>query len=425
MSVSEETPAIQRADFLAMLAQSIVDTRQAATHMGLLLVDITNLGRINHGHGFGMGDRILCTAHQELLTLSKLPNTVFRVSSHCFAFLLPQLDNPALIALAINRVTTSLRSEILIKCGGVSIDLNVGVTVNHAGSDNSDEMLAAAESSLTHVKLGGDHQLEQLLVAREAEPDNLLIEHELARALQENDFELYYQPKINLQNNTVYGAEALLRWQMPNGQQVSPELVVQMAEGMGRSFALTKWIVHQVMRQQKQWQSSLDINVALNVQAELVSSPDLVPLLSDAAAIWGSDPSRITVEITENAIIEDKEAGFNNLKKIRDSGMNLSIDDFGTGYSSLSYFQHIPATELKIDKSFVESLSENSQDLELIKIMVKIARKFKMSVVAEGVEDERTLDILREIGCNYAQGYHFSKPIPAREFEQWVAAWPH
>lgn len=424
MSIPVQLPVIRRAQFIEKLTQSIVETRAESTHIGLLLVDITNLGRINHGHGFGVGDKVLSCAHEELLVLSKLPDTVFRVSSHCFAFLLPQLDNPALIALAINRVTSSLRSQIMMHCGGVSVDLNVGVTVNHAGSSSIDEMLAAAESSLSHVKLGGDHQLEQLLVVNETPSDDLLMEHELAQALQENDFEIYYQPKMDLRSNTVYGAEALLRWQMSNGQYVSPEVVVQMAESMGRSFALTKWLAHQVMRQQKQWRNSLGINVALNIQAELVSSPDLVSLLCDAAAIWGSEPSRITVEITENAVIEDKEAGFDNLRKIRESGMNLSIDDFGTGYSSLSYFQHIPATELKIDKSFVQPLSGSSHDLELIKIMVQIARKFGMSVVAEGVEDERTLEMLRDIGCDYAQGYHFSRPLPAREFEQWVAAWP-
>jgi EAL domain-containing protein (putative c-di-GMP-specific phosphodiesterase class I) len=156
----------------------------------------------------------------------------------------------------------------------------------------------------------------------------------------------------------------------------------------------------------------------------MVCNPDLPPMLRDAIAIWGVDPARVTLEITEGAIIEDKESGFDNLLELKNMGINLSIDDFGTGYSSLSYFKHIPAAELKIDKTFVGSMMQDSQDIELVKIMIHIAHQFGLVVVAEGVEDRATMLRLRELGCDSIQGYYVSKPLPAEEFESWLRAWP-
>jgi len=183
-------------------------------------------------------------------------------------------------------------------------------------------------------------------------------------------------------------------------------------------------VVHTALRQVREWQDSIDVSVALNVQADLVNSPDLLTLLKDAIAIWGVKPERITVEITESAIIVDKESGFDNLLKMKQLGINLAIDDFGTGYSSLSYFKHIPANELKIDQSFVRTMRTDPQDLELVKIIIHIAHQFGLAVVAEGVEDKESLEMLRELGCDFAQGFYFSKPLPREEYEQWVLAWP-
>ena len=155
-----------------------------------------------------------------------------------------------------------------------------------------------------------------------------------------------------------------------------------------------------------------------------MGNADLPALFQDAIRIWGIDPGNVTVEITESALMEDKGSGFDNLGRLKELGLKLSIDDFGTGYSSLSYFKQIPAAELKIDRSFVSSMMSDSQDLELVKIIIHIAHQFGMSVVAEGVEDEASLDVLRQLGCDFAQGYYFSEALPAAEFEAWVRNWP-
>jgi len=145
--------------------------------------------------------------------------------------------------------------------------------------------------------------------------------------------------------------------------------------------------------------------------------------VEDTIGIWGIEEERFTLEITESAIIDDKESGFNNLMKLKNLGVKLSIDDFGTGYSSMAYFKHIPATELKIDKNFVSTMKDDKLDRELVRIMIDTAHLFGLTVVAEGVEDVESLELLRQMGCDYAQGYYFSRPLPAQEFELWVSDW--
>jgi len=284
-------------------------------------------------------------------------------------------------------------------------------------------MLAMAESSVDHVRSGSHHQLEDLVRQEQDDLQDSRLELLFAEALRDNDFELSYQPQIDLKSGEIVNAEALLRWTTREGKAVPPEAVVGLADSMGRSFELTKWVIHKAMRQLKEWQGVLDIGVALNVQASLVGDPEWPSLLLDAISIWGIEAHKVTVEITEDAIMEDKEAGYNNLLKLKERGVKLSIDDFGTGYSSLSYFKHIPAGELKIDKAFVQSMNASHEDLELIKVMIHIAHQFGLQVIAEGVEDATAAELLRELGCDLAQGYFFSPPLKVPEFEALALNW--
>jgi diguanylate cyclase (GGDEF)-like protein len=418
----EQLSGIERDLFVQFLGAAFHQARTDQSHLGLLLVDLTNLARINHYHGYQAGDRILLTAQQQLLGISKLPNTVFRVGSHRFGFILPDLGNPAYVALALNRAHRVLESELHGDSGLLGVDIKIGIAINRESSRDAMAMLAAAEASLAQVKLGGVQRIEDVLGADGEEPADFRLEQRFAAALQDNAFDLHFQPKVDLRTGQVCSAEALLRWKT-EGEYIAPELVVQLAESAGQTYELTKWVVHRALRQVKDWQGSLDVGLAINVPASLAGDPDLPALLNDAIAIWGVPAARITVELTESAVIEDKQSGFDNLLEIRNQGINISIDDFGTGYSSLSYFKQIPAAELKIDKSFVDSMLVDSQDLELVKVIIYIAHKFGLTVVAEGVEDRASLNVLRELGCDTGQGYFFSKPLPRGEFECWLRDW--
>lgn len=415
---------IRRSEFFNGLDHYIAQTTSDDSNLGLLLVDISNLTKINHYYGYGHGDAVLSIAGERLLSVSKLPDTVFRIGSHHFAFILPGLTNPGFIALAINKVTTLLSSAVVIGTDQVQLDITIGVAMGRYGELDAMTLLSMAEASLSHIKGGGEHKLHSVGEDQFGSRHNFQLERLFRDTLYDNAFELYFQPKIDLRTGDAKHAEALLRWQLPNGEFVAPEKVVEVADSVGSGYALTKWVIHTVVRQLKTWSDSMDMSVALNVQASLVSNPDLLGLIEDTLAIWSVDQSRVTLEISESAIIDDKESGFKNLLNLKNLGIELSIDDFGTGYSSMAYFKHIPASELKIDKYFVSNMRDDSLDRELVRIMINTAHLFGMTVVAEGVEDRESLELLQGMDCDYVQGYFFSEPLPVKEFEEWVKNWP-
>jgi diguanylate cyclase (GGDEF)-like protein len=408
-------PAIQRQECLGSLSSYIKASVADGTTLGLLLIDLVNISQINRIFGYAHGDELLSECFQKLIAISRLPDTVYRVGDHQFAFIISDLKNPSFIALAINKVEKLLQGEVSFNDKVMDIDIRVGVVVNKTAEFCAEETLLIAESSLKNAKK--NKQKFSVYRSDKEDKNSQVLEKMFLEKLKSNDFELFYQPKINLQTGVLDSAEALLRWRMPDGDFISPEVAVDIAERTGQIFALTKWVIHNAIRQIKHWQEQgLLLSVAVNIPASLVQHPDLCTLVKDSLAIWGVDKKLLTLEITESAIIEDKEAGFFNLLKLKEYGVKLSIDDFGTGYSSLSYFKHIPACELKIDKVFIFNMLTCIEDQRIVKIIIEIARSFQLQVVAEGIENQETYDYLRKLGCNYGQGYHMARPMPVDKF---------
>ncbi|MAL93531.1 MAG: hypothetical protein CME40_00380 [Haliea sp.] len=420
--MSDCPPVAARADFLSGLDSVVVQSRQDEQHAALLLIDLSNLRGINHRHGYGIGDQLLAEAHAQLLTLSKLPDNVYRVSGKTFAFLMPGLTNPAFVALALNRLQHSLEEVLYIDEDLLPVELRFGLAVNHHSAEPALSMLARAEATLAESRLGKPLQVDQAIIHESTPVTDIVLEQRFAEALYNNDFELHFQPKIALGSGEVYGAEALIRWHLAGHGYVSPEELVGLAFAAGKSYELTRWVVNRSLRYQREWRGAMELPLAINVPADLVSSPDLANMFQGALAIWGADPAMVTVEITESAVIDDKEGGFHNLERLREMGLGLSIDDFGTGYSSLSYFKDIPATELKIDRSFVSRMLEDHQDRELVRIIIEIGHLFGLRVVAEGVEDEQTLCALSELGCDVVQGFLLGRPMPEEQLRAWLEA---
>jgi len=418
-----EVPEVCRRQFSEALNRDIYQASSNACSMALLLIDISNLAQINHTHGYEVGDLVLATAQARLNSVSKLPDNVYRIGSHRFAFILPSLVNPAFLSLAVNRINTLLSAEIAVQQVSVTSEVHVGIAINPEGQLDASSTLSKAENSLREVKAGGDLEFFESSEGPDHKWNRIKLEQQFINTLSSNAFELFYQPKVNLRTGKADRCEALLRWQL-DGSYISPERTLELAESQNQGYGLGKWVLSQALRQARSWESSFDMNVAINMQANMVNSPDLHSLVADTLGIWGVSKQLITLEITESAIIDDKESGFNNLLKLTELGIGLSIDDFGTGYSSLSYFKHIPAKELKIDRSFVMTMTTDPQNLALVKIIIDIAHLFDMTVVAEGIEDRETLEALIANGCDYGQGYYLSRPLAVKEFEAWIQAWP-
>jgi len=186
---------------------------------------------------------------------------------------------------------------------------------------------------------------------------------------------------------------------------------------------LTKFVINFALRQLTKWpQQYGEMGVAVNIPANIIHHQMMHDIIADAISIWGINPACLTLEITESAVIVDQESSFRNLQSLRDTGVRISIDDFGTGYSSLQYFKHIPADELKIDKSFVMPMAYDTDNLNIINLIIQLAHSFNIQVVAEGVEDEKSLQLLEKLGCDYAQGYHILRPVPNDDFVAWLTS---
>jgi diguanylate cyclase (GGDEF)-like protein len=409
-----------RDDFLHALEGALAGARQEGQCLGLVLIDLSNLGRINHRLGYAEGDRLLRRIQAELLALSTLPETVFRVAGHGFAFILPGLQNPGFIALGGHRIRQVLDHALQAEELSESPHLCLGMAVAGGPCGYSvEQVLATAEANLVQARLSGGVVMDGLV--EPAAPGTVVpgLTHQFGDALRDGALELYFQPKVDLRSGRVCGAEALLRWYL-DATAVSPQRVVALAEREGELFALCKSVLHRALRQLHQWGERYLQSLSVNLPAQLLTHPELLNTLRDALRIWSVPPSRLVLEITEDALFEDKEAGRLTLLELRALGVGLSIDDFGTGYSSLSYFQHIPAQELKIDRSFVARMFEQDRYRELVRIIIDIAHLFELQVVAEGVEEERTLRALRELGCDSVQGYLYARPMAADAFIRWL-----
>jgi diguanylate cyclase (GGDEF)-like protein len=257
------------------------------------------------------------------------------------------------------------------------------------------------------------------------------MEKELDAALANGEFEVYYQPKINLQTGSLAGAEALVRWRSPTRGLVLPDAFIPLATWSGRLRALTWSILNMALKHAAAWQESGEsLTVAVNISPALLDDESLISRIADALAIWGTRPNQLILEITESAVMGNAEASFETIRALRTKGVSVSIDDFGTGHSSLANFRNMPATELKIDKSFVAKLCRSTADVNIVHTIIGLARAFKLEVAAEGVEDIETLRLLAAMGVNYAQGYVISRPLPATEFQEYMrcyrppSGWP-
>jgi diguanylate cyclase (GGDEF)-like protein len=418
-------PPVNRKIFLAQLQASMDRARELRRDTGIALIDISNLPEINLQVDVQTGDRLLELLHRSLVRIAKHQPIVHRIAGHTYALLLENLTQPALVVVAISRIRQLLLDTLEVDPSPLPPRLSIGVATTHANKVNARELLAIANVSLGESRSGIAFSPESLLnpVQPEAADDALLSAFDMA--LRKNEFELHYQPQISLVSGQVSGVEALLRWQHPTLGFIAPEQVLLLGATLGKSFELTRFLLQVGVRALGDWQHSYpDLRLALNLSADLIGHSELIDLMRNAINIWGVNPRSIDLEMTEQAVVLDMEAGSDVLKKLRELGFGVSIDDFGTGYSSLSYFRDIPATELKIDRSFILRLQNSDQDRELVRIIIDIAHLFKMTVVAEGVEDVATLQSLRQLGCDEVQGYYVAKPMPADELLQWLKSRP-
>jgi diguanylate cyclase (GGDEF)-like protein len=414
------TGLADRASYLVRLGAA------AATHAGtpgsvaVVLLDLDRFKAINNSMGHALGDRVLVSVARRLEQIAGDVELVARFGGDEFLALVTDPGGGAeqQAAAFVARVRDVLAVPIPVDDAEVFLDASVGVALNTFGADDPDDLLAHAEAAMYQAKLRGGFGAETFDESLRIEVlDRMATEHSLHRALERCELLLHYQPVVELGGGSTVGVEALIRWDHPDQGLVAPGRFIPVAEESGLIIPIGAWVLEEACQQLRHWQRGTDVggSVEVNLSARQIDDPGIVATIEEILERTGLPAGHLTLEITESALMRDAAAALIVLRALKGLGVLLAIDDFGTGYSSLSYLQRFPLDILKVDRMFVHELESDTGGREIVSAVVSLAHALGLEVVAEGVETEQQLEILRALECDYAQGFLFSRPVPAAE----------
>lgn len=408
-----------RNHFKERLNQALKSGEENSNRVALVVLDLDNFKGINDMLGHEMGDELLRLVGQELQNNSRKTDTVVRLSADEFALIIDPVERVETVVALAQRILEALSCPRIIGRTEIHPGVSIGITVfPHDGRD-AETLMKNADLALYRAKAEGRgniqlfrHELQLRAIERNA------IERDLRIALQKEQFELYYQPKVDMKTGMVRGAEALLRWNHPERGLVPPDMFIPIAEQNGLIVEISRWVIRQACQQNRTWQDEglPKISVAVNVSALDLRRRDLSDLIANTLIQSRLSPQFLEIEVTESMVMHDVEAVIGTLRRLRSLGVGIGIDDFGTGYSSLAYLKRFPVKCLKIDRSFIRDMTSDLDGQAIPRLVIDLARSLGVKVVAEGVETRLQLDLLRKMGCDEAQGYYFGRPMPADEF---------
>jgi len=392
--------------------------------IAVVVVYVHQLERLLASAGQVNAGRMLDELRNRISQVSKPGDYFARLGERKFVFVLSNLRNEGHAMLAANKVLRAGSEPVSAGGRTESFRLSIGIAMFPAHGRAPEALMQCAETAL----LEAWKTQQPTVVYAEGRAAELAagwdLEGQLANAMEQGNLVLAYQPKLSLAKLEVVGCEALMRWNRPDAGNVPPEIFIDLAEMTGQIDPLTRFAFDRALRQLGEWPRSLNtIRVAINVTPSIIGNPDFVALLERAAGERSVRLDRITIEVTENALMADRQRSHDVLARLRELGVRVSIDDFGTGYTSLSYLKQIPADELKIDKSFVMNMLADPADARVVEQAVALGHGFGLEVVAEGVENAEVAARLAAIGCDYVQGFHYAKPLAAADFPAWASDW--
>ena len=415
-----------RALFMDRLRHRVaLHQRREHRHFSVLFLDVDRFKVINDSLGHVRGDELLIAIARRLQGCLRPGDTVARLGGDEFTILIEDVAAPADALKVADRIQEELQAPFTL--GGQEVFSGVSIGVAHGGAhyQRPEDILRDADTALYRAKAAGrsrwvefDSSMHDRAVAL------LLLETDLRRAVARKELRLHYQPVVSLSSGGIVGAEALVRWQHPDRGLVSPGEFIPLAEETGLIIPIGAWVLREACRQMKAWQDELGLPL-LEVGVNLSSKQFLQPLLvQEVAAVLREthlSPRALRLEVTESLLMEKSDHVADVMTQLRAMGVRLDLDDFGTGYSSLSYLHQFPIDTLKIDRSFVQRIGVSDEGREMVHTIMSLAQSLDLEVVAEGVETEEQLQMLRELHCPYAQGYHLSRPVESSKFAQLVA----
>ncbi len=407
--------------FADRLEQALVRAERHRESVALMLIDIDDFKLVNDSFGHDAGDKLIRAVGQMLQKSLRRADTVARLGGDEFAVIVEGI-NGAEDAIAIaDNLTTMLEHNVKLDDQETFTSASVGIAVFPDDGKDARTLLKNADTAMFRAKEKGRHcfqfyKPEMSVTAME----RLDLENSMRKALDNGELVIHYQPTVDLHKNDVDGVEALVRWQHPDKGVINPNDFVPVAEDCGLILPIGEWMIETVCKQLRVWEDAglENQNISINIAPRQFRDQDVVGLFREHLEANNIDASSITVEITESTLIENVGEVERVLNELHDMGMRLALDDFGTGFASLAYLKDFPVDIVKIDRSFIDGIPENEDDVTIVNAIAGLTRGLKLKLLAEGVENVRQLDMLKGLGCQLGQGFYWSKALPADQYEQ-------
>ena len=407
--------------FIEILEREVLVAQGGQRSMAVLVLDIDRFKDVNDTFGHHHGDILLQQVGMRLQQIVPTPDVVSRLSADEFAILLLNADEARTEAVA-SAIQHALEEPCNVDGYPVQIDVSIGASLYPAHANDGITLLRRADMTMYTAKQSHDGYALFQSAFEQYNPQRLTLISELRRGIAAGELRLYYQPKIDLKSRTVSSVEALVRWQHPARGLIPPDQFIPLAEQTGLIGLLSHWVLEEAVRQCSEWlRAGQKLSVAINLSAWNLRDITLPKTIAALLALYHLPPHLLCIELTESAVMTDTHRSLDILGQIFALGVHISIDDFGTGYSSLAYLKQLPIDELKIDRSFVQHMTTNNADATIVRSTINLAHSFGLRIVAEGVEDVTTLELLSTLHCDLAQGYYMSCPLPVERLERWLS----
>ncbi|MGK7873989.1 MAG: EAL domain-containing protein [Xenococcaceae cyanobacterium] len=413
-----------RALFNEQLSKALANARRNQNLMAVMFLDLDRFKNINDTLDHAIGDQLLQGFAERLKSCLRSGDTLARWGGDEFTVLLPQIHCVEDAAKIGKRILDALKQPFELEEYQLHINSSIGIALYPQDGEEGETLLKNADAALYRTKEQGGNNYQFYSPTMTSKTEALLrLENFLHYALEQEEFLLYYQPQININTGELSGMEALLRWQHPELGQVSPEQFIPLAEETGLIVHIGEWVLRTACTQNKGWQEAglPPLRMAVNLSPRQFQQPNLVSTVARVLDDSGLEPDFLELEITETTIMQNMEFARKALGHLQQMGVHISMDDFGTGYSSLGYLKKFPFHKIKIDQSFVRDLKNNPQDLAIVSAVIALGRGFNLRVVAEGVETQQQLELLRNLQCCEIQGYLFSRPLSAQDATKFLA----
>lgn len=419
--------------FKELLDKALLHAKRFNRILATLFMDIDNFKRINDTLGHDIGDELLQAITNRLLksvrssdSISRsneniIPNTLSRLGGDEFVLLLSEIAAAQDAGIVSRRLLKDISEPYVLKGHKVIITASIGIAVYPSNGEDAQSLLKYADLAMYHAKDIGKNNFQYYTESMKSSAfERLILEGELNKALEKDEFSVYYQAKLDVKSRKISGMEALIRWKHPEKALISPSGFIPLAEETGQIVAIDEWVLHTACLQNKAWQDAgfTPMVIAVNLSTSHLENRRLIKVVAQALQNSGLEAQYLELEITESKIMKNPVISIIVLNELKAMGVRIALDDFGTGHSSLNYLRQLPLDYIKIDRSFVMNITAGPHDAAIIKTIITLAHNMNLKVIAEGVETEQQLELLREHKCDEVQGYLFSKPLSAEIFTQ-------